>query len=126
MFLSSGGQLGLIHHNVVDGQQKTLKTNILEKKCSEMTTVPCLKGLKMCSDNMDPHEMSWAMAALAPLSGDLKPESLLSDVGLQEVKFVLNPVLPVRHFLRSLARLRLGEFCIASPLGFKPSLVHLH
>ena len=45
-----------------------------------------------------------------------------SDVCLQEVKFILNPVLPLCHFLRSLARLGLGKFSIANPLGFEPSL----
>ena len=72
------------------------------------------------SVSVDPHEKSWAETALAlaPLCGDLKPEELLrqfsSDVGPQEVKFVLNPVLPFCYFLGSLARLVLGESTIAS------------
>ena len=51
-------------------------------------------------------------------------ESLASDVFLEEVKFILNPVLPLCHFLLSLARFGLGKFSVASPLGFKQSLAH--
>ena len=66
-----------------------------------------------------------AMDALAPWAGNLQlKESLASDVCLQAVKFILNPVLPLCHFLGSLARLGLGEFAIGSPLGFEPSLAH--
>ena len=43
---------------------------------------------------------------------------------LPEVKFILNPVLPLCHFLGSLAILRLCESVIMSPLGFKRSLAH--
>ena len=46
--------------------------------------------------SVNPREILWAAAALAPLCGDLKAEeSIPSDVNLQEVKFVLNPVLPL-------------------------------
>ena len=43
---------------------------------------------------------------------------------LQEVKYGLNPVLPLCHFLRILAKLGLGEFFIVSPLGIEQSLAH--
>ena len=48
----------------------------------------------------------------------------MSDVSLKEVKFTLNPVLPLCHFLGSLARLGLFEFSVVGPLGFEPSLAH--
>ena len=64
--------------------------------------------------------MSLAEAALplTPLCMDLKPEaeSLPFDVCLQEVKFVLNPVLPLHHFLGSLARLGLAPAPICRDL----------
>ena len=53
-------------------------------------------------------------------------ESLPSDVDLQDIKFILNPVLALCHFLGSLARLGLSEISIASPLRFEPCLEHLH
>ena len=66
--------------------------------------------------------------ALVPWARDLKTEdffeSLASNVCLQEVKFILNPVLLLCHFLWTLARLRLDEFAIASLLGFELSQVH--
>ena len=40
------------------------------------------------------------------------------------VKFDLNPVLPLCHFLGSLARLGPGEFSTEHPLGFKTSFAH--
>ena len=52
-------------------------------------------------------------------------EFLASDVCLQEVKFILNPVLPVCHFLWCLARLRLCEVAVVSPLEFKTNLSHI-
>ena len=60
-------------------------------------------------------EMSYAEAidAQDPWAGDLKAEdflSLLSLMCLQEVKFFLNPVLPLCHLLGSLARLSLMGF----------------
>ena len=89
--------------------------------------------VSILSVSVVPGQMSWdeTALALAPLCGDLKPEdnfteTLPSDVGLQEVKFVLNTVLPLCHLLRSLARLGVGEFSTASPLGFESSLAHLH
>ena len=75
---------------------------------------------KLCAETAD---------ALAPQARDLKPEDLLSLLHLmfiQEVKFVLQPILSFYHYLGSLARLGLVEFSIASPLGFKPSLAHFH
>ena len=48
----------------------------------------------------------------------------MSDVCLQEVKFILNSVLPLCHFFWSLTRLGLCEFALASVLGFEPSLAH--
>ena len=41
----------------------------------------------------------------------------MSDVCLQEVKFILNPVLPLSHFFWSLTRFGLREFTVASPLN---------
>ena len=40
------------------------------------------------------------------------------------VSDVLNPDLPLCHFLGSLARLGLGEFFVESLLGFEQSLAH--
>ena len=45
---------------------------------------------------------------------------------LQEVKFILNPVLPLCHFLWSLVRLGLVKFSVGSPVGFEQNLVHFH
>ena len=60
----------------------------------------------LCAEAADPQPLS---------AGDLKPEeSLASNVCLQEVKFALNPVLPLCNFPGSLARLGLGEFSVAS------------
>ena len=70
--------------------------------------------ISMLSMLIESLEMSGAevAVALAPLARDLKPKDLLSlfpsDVCLQEVKFVLNKLLPLCHFLGSLARLRLS------------------
>ena len=75
------------------------------------------------------NKMLWAKAALAlaGLCRDLKPENLLTPhLYLQEVKFVLNPVLPLYHFLGNLARHVLGDFTIVISLGFKPSLAHFY
>ena len=56
--------------------------------------------------------VSEAALALTPLCGDLNPrrsaEAILSEVGLEKIQFILNPVLPLCHFFGSLARLRLG------------------
>ena len=46
----------------------------------------------------------------------------MSDV--QEVKFILNPVLPFHNFLKSLTRLGFCELATMSPLGFESSLAH--
>ena len=70
-----------------------------------------------------------AAVALAPWAGDLEAEhfqSLASDVCLQEGKFILNPVLPLCHFLESLATLGLDEFSKLNALGFERSLAHFH
>ena len=73
-------------------------------------------------------EMSCAEAvdSVAPQAGDLKADdlSLDSDVCLQEVKFIWNPVLPLYHFFWSLARLGMHQVATASPLGFEPSFAH--
>ena len=45
---------------------------------------------------------------------------------IQEVKFVLNPALPLCYFYGNPVRLELGEFLVMSPLGFNPSLAHFH
>ena len=78
--------------------------------------------------SVEPLKVSCAEAAdaLAPQARDLKAEdlSLSSYVCLQVVKFILNPVLPVCNFLRSLARLRLGVFSVVSPLHYETSLAH--
>ena len=90
--------------------------------------VPYCMLICILSVSVRPLEMLCAEAevALGPLAGDLKAESLASDVCLQEVKFILNQVLFLRHFLGSLARLGLGEFFMASPLGLEPSLAHFN
>ena len=68
--------------------------------------------ISILSVSVEPLEMQWAETALvlAPLCEDLKPEdlSLPSDVRLRDIKFSLNPVLLVCHFLGSLGRLGLG------------------
>ena len=71
----------------------------------------------MLSVLVAPLETSCAEAAvaLAPSTGDLKPEDLLSPfhlMCLQKVKFVLNPVLPLCQNLGSLTRLGLCKFSI--------------
>ena len=73
------------------------------------------------SVSMDHHEMQWPEAALVllPLCKDLKPEDLLRPFLLMWVKTLNFPE-------SSSARLGLGVFSIVSPLGFKPSLAHLH
>ena len=65
-----------------------------------------------------------AADALAPQTGDLKAEDTLSCLCLRAVKFILNPVLPLCYFLENLVRLGLGQFSVASPLGFKQNLAH--
>ena len=101
-------------------------------ECSETALRLVTEGCIVVSDHMlisilsmslEPLEMLCAEAAdaLAPWAGNLKLKSLTPDVCLQELKFILNPVLP----LGSLARLGLHEFAEVSPLGFKPSLAHL-
>ena len=65
--------------------------------------------ISILSVSVEPLKMSRAEAvdALAPLWRFA--ESLVSDVRLQEVKFILNPVLPLRHLFWNLTRLRLCE-----------------
>ena len=48
----------------------------------------------------------------------------MSDLRLQKVKFILNPVLPFCHCFWSLTTFVLVEFAIVSPLALKPSLAH--
>ena len=48
----------------------------------------------------------------------------MPDVCLQEVKFILNPVLPFRHFFWNLTRLGLCELAVTCPLQIKPGLAH--
>ena len=103
----------------------------------ETTLGLAIEGCSVVSDCMlifilsvlvEPLEMLCVEAAdaLVPWAGDLKAEDLLislaSDMCLQEVQFVLNPVLLLCNFLESLTRLGLGQF--SSPLEFESSLAH--
>ena len=58
------------------------------------------------------------------LFGPRTEDLLAYDVCHEEVKFILNSVLALCHFLWSLARLGLHEFTVASPLRFGPRHAH--
>ena len=76
-------------------------------------------------------EMLCAQAAdaLAPRQGIqsltiCSLESLAFSVHLQEVTFILNPLLPFCHFFWSLTRLGLHELVVMCHLQIKPGLAH--
>ena len=84
------------------------------------------KLISVLSMSVEALEMSCAEAAdaLAPQERDLKPkittepECCASDVRLQEVKYILNPVLQFRYFFCSLSILGLSELAVMSHLRF--------
>ena len=78
-----------------------------------------VESLEMCAEST---------VALGPLARGMKVEdlSLHPDMCLQDIKYVMNPVLPLCHFLGGLARHGLGEFFVASPSGFEPRFAHFH